>query len=210
MLRILVPAFDFAWNVDQYPKLIYKQRFIAEIFYRYIPLTFFFVWVFGLVPVIGSIFYQLLMLYGGYVIYHNKKGTEGFQSSLFYFVVLFYGFLGIRSFVGHTFMADTVAQSIGWATGSMFQIELAFYHLGAALATLAYIWVRSRGMVLAIIITKTVFLFGAMGVHLFEAFTKNNFNVGNIGPGIIYGDVIIPAIIVWLLIASKKSGENDL
>jgi len=211
ILRFLIPAFDFVWNDIRYPKLIYKKRFIAEVFYRYIPLSFFFVWLFSLIPIIGSELYLAFMLLGGYFIYKIRSGKVGLNDALFYFVVMNFGFLGIRSFFGHTFLADSVAQSIGWATGSMFQIELAFYHLGIAIATLLLIWIRSRELLLGIIIVKCTFLFGAMGIHTYEVIANNNFSSGNIGTSVIYADVIIPLIVIILFLKSKSfsiSGNN--
>jgi len=209
ILRFLIPAFDFVWNDIRYPKLVYKRRFIAEIFYRYIPLTFFFVWLFSLIPIIGSELYIVFMLLGGYYIYKIRSGKVGLNDALFYFVVMNFGFLGIRSFFGHTFLADSVAQSIGWATGSMFQTELAFYHLGVAIATLLLIWIRSRDLLLGIIVIKSTFLFGALGVHMYEVIANNNFSSGNIGTSIIYADLIIPLIVITLFIKSKSFSRND-
>jgi len=202
ILRFLVPAYDLAWNIIHYPKLIYKKSFIAEIFYRYIPLTFFFVWLFSLIPSYGSVIYILIMVYGAYSIFRIRRGKDGYNDALFYFILLSFGFLGLRSFVGHTLLADSVARSIGWETGSMFQTELAFYHLGVAISALIYIWIRSRDLLLVLIVTKCVFLLGAMGVHLFEAFARNNLNSGNIGFSIIYGDLVLPIIAIYLY---KKS-----
>lgn len=36
---------------------------------------------------------------------------------------------GIGNFIAHFFLSDMVAQSIGWTTGSPFQLEIAFANL---------------------------------------------------------------------------------
>lgn len=205
--RIFLPAYDFTWHVIRDPDLIHNRRFIAEIFYRYIPTTFLLVWLFSLIPYIGSFIYILIMFLGLFSIYKipgQKDKVTRLNNSLFYFVIMNWAFLGIRSFIGHTFLANSVADSIGWESGSMFQIELAFYHLGLAIATLTYIWNRSRELLLGLIIAKSIFLFGAMGVHIYERVVNGNINSGNIGVAIIYGDLIVPIIIIWLYWKTRK------
>lgn len=48
---------------------------------------------------------------------------------LFYLLLINVGFTGLFAFYGHTFLADQVAASIGWAKGSPFQLEVAMTNL---------------------------------------------------------------------------------
>jgi hypothetical protein len=116
-----------------------------------------------------------------------------------------WAFLGIWSFVGHTFLANSVASSIGWATGSPFQIELAFYHPGVALATFSSLWNRNKHAIGAIVTAKTTILFGAMGVHLYHLVTYQNLDAtSNIGFGIIIADFILPVILILQFLQLRK------
>lgn len=199
ILNILVPAYDMVWNIIKYPKLLNKKSFIAEIFYRYLALTFFFSWLFSLIPYIGSLLNILLMLYAGYLIYSQSNSKTKFSNTLYYFIILFIGFLGMRSFIGHTLLRDTVAKSIGWEVGSPFQIELAFYHLGLSISAFIYIWRSSLDLAIGLVISKSIFLLGAMAIHIFEFIKYQNTNTGNFGVGIIFGDLVLPIILLWLL-----------
>jgi hypothetical protein len=91
-------------------------------------------------------------------------------------------------------MADTVAKGIGWQTGSPFQTELAFYTFGTAVAGLAAVWLRGH-MITALIISKSVFLYGAAYVHIRDIFVHSNFAPLNVG-GVLIGDIVFPTI--WL------------
>lgn len=121
-----------------------------------------------------------------------------------YLLIAQWAFLGIWSFVGHTFLADEVAQSIGWEINSPFQIELAFYHLGLALATFYLLWNRNIHLITGLVITKCVFQFGAFGVHIYHLIVSSNYSIGNIGPRIIYADLIFPMIVIWYLIRLER------
>jgi len=199
LLKLLIPAYDFVLETSKHPKLLKERSFIFQIYYRYIPLTFFFTWLFSLAPTeIDSFLYLILMLLGSISIYAQANKADKYKSTLYYMIILYFGFLGIRAFVGHSFMADYVANYIGWQSGSPFQLELAFYHLGLALASLTYIWNQTKELALGLIISKSVFLFGAMGIHIYEVIVSSNFSQGNIGFGIIFGDLLLPLLMIYL------------
>jgi hypothetical protein len=115
---------------------------------RVLPLTFFFHfhWAFGLVGGYGALAYVLVGVpLSARVHVELTRGTaRGRPVSVFlwYFVVVAVGYGSLRGFVGHLVLADTVAAAIGWAPGSPFQTELAFYHLGTAVAALLGVWLR--------------------------------------------------------------------
>lgn len=141
----------------------------------------------------------MLILFGAWHLSSNTNIKGRQLSALIFLVLAQWGFMGLWSFVGHTVLADTVAQSIGWASGSPFQIELAFYHLGFALATFYLLWNRDRKVLAALIVAKSTFLFGAMGVHLYHFAINGNTSAGNIGVGILYADLIFPIIAICSL-----------
>ena len=197
-ISFTVPAYLVTERIINNPETLKQKGFVSEIFYKHIPLTFFFFWAFSLLPIIGPTLYIIVMLAGAYLVYKKSEKHLAYKNTLDYFIILNIGFLGVRSFVGHTILSETVATSIGWET-SPFQIELAFYHLGLAVGGIIYIWRRSIDMAIALVVSKSIFLFGAMGVHLYDVITVNNYSVGNIGIGIIYGDLILPVLMLYLL-----------
>ena len=132
-----------------------------------------------------------------------KSKEDRALTYLWYFTVIAIGFGGLWSFIGHTVLADSVAQQIGWATGSPFQTELAFYTLGSGIAGLLAIWLKKQ-MIAATVITKSIFLYGAGYVHIMEAIIHNNYSPLNIGAPLI-GDIVLPTIYLTLLFMTVKS-----
>jgi hypothetical protein len=78
-----------------------------------------------------------------------------------------FAFFSLRGFIGHTILADVVAEDIGWLTGSPFQTELAFYHLGVGFMAMICLWKRDS-IWIGLIYSKSIFLFGASGVHIWD------------------------------------------
>jgi hypothetical protein len=208
LFRILVPAYDVVYQTSLFPDLIKKKSFQAELLYRYVPMTFFLNWLYNLVPLIGGLIMPILILIGAWHIGTHQQIKDKVFSRLIFLVLAQWGFLGLWSFVGHTFLADMVAQSIGWDINSPFQLELAFYHLGLALATFYLLWYRSKHLLAGLIITKSVFLFGAMGIHMYHLIVNMNYSTGNIGPQIIFADLIFPVVVIWYFVYWMKIDES--
>ena len=51
------------------------------------------------------------------------------ESFLLWFLVIVVGFGSLYAFMGHALVADHVARSVGWPTGSQFQFEVALHNL---------------------------------------------------------------------------------
>jgi hypothetical protein len=134
----------------------------------------------------------------------HKRTLEIF---LLYFLVVGYGFGSIWGFVGHMFLSDQIAQDIGWATGSPFQLELAFYHLGVGVVGILAWWIRDH-LWTALILVKTIFLYGAAYVHIRDIILFNNYAPSNAGFEILYlSDLILPTVILMLFIAYRRADE---
>lgn len=133
-----------------------------------------------------------------------SKPARKLEIYLLYLIVILYGAGGIRGFIGHTFMASTVAADIGWAT-SPFQTELAFYHLGFGFAGFMALWQRDRlwdGLVIA----KSVFQYGAAYVHIVDLVVNGNTAPSNAGWDILYmADIIVPTVMLYLLFNYRKA-----
>ncbi len=177
------------------------------IIFSIIPRTFFFYWLSSLIPFIGTLFYTLILIPLSIYIHINIERIKSREKitniSLLYFVIILIGFGGIWSFIGHTFMADTVATKIGWETGSPFQIELAFFTLGVAIAGIMTIWLRGH-MITGLVISKSIFWFGAAFVHIKEMIVNTNYSVYNTGT-VLIGDIVFPTILLILLYLNLKS-----
>jgi len=126
----------------------------------------------------------------------HRGGGRAVETFAAYMIVYFYGVGSLWNFIGHFFMADTVAASIGWAPGSPFQLELAFYHLGFAVMGAFAIWVRGPYW-LALVLAKTVFLFGAAYVHIEDVLSRGNLAPSNAGfTLLVWGDIFVPAVVL--------------
>jgi hypothetical protein len=127
-----------------------------------------------------------------------RDGTEVLRTLLIYLLVLGIGVSSWWGFIGHYFMSDSVAASVGWDTGSPFQLELAFYHLGFGIVGLMCLWFRDDFWV-AVLIPVCVFALGAASVHIADYVRHGNTAPGNWGFAMFLGDVIIPAAMLSLL-----------
>lgn len=182
-----------------------------ELFWRAIPVSFLVYWLFSLIPFVGIFAYTLILVPLSAYLHIKLKGisnrNEKVRIYLWYFVVIVIGFGGLWSFVGHTFLANSVANDIGWLTGSPFQTELAFYHLGFGIAGLLAIWIRGN-MVTGLVIAKSVFWYGAAFVHVKDAVLNQNYSPLNIGAPLI-GDIVIPTVLLTLLFITVKNNFQE-
>jgi hypothetical protein len=198
IIDILVPFGLPLRNIDGEKPFKGWQR----VFLQALPQTFFIYWLFSLIPVVGTFFYTLVFIpLSAHQHIKSKfitERTDKLRLYLWYFVVITIGFGGIWSFIGHTIMADTIAEGIGWQIGSPFQAELAFYTLGSAIAALMAIWLRGH-MITALIVSKSIFWYGAALVHIEDALVNQNYSLLNIGAPLI-GDLVLPTIFLTLLI----------
>ena len=183
---------------------------LPRLLYMVLPLTFFMFWLSRLLGEYGGTIYFLLLVplsaYTHIKIKHYHSKHDIYKTLLWYFIVVVIGFGSIWGFVGHMFLSDSVASSIGWATGSPFQIELAFYHLGIGIAGLMCIWYRDS-LWAGVVIIKSVFLYGAAYVHIKDMVVHNNYSPSNTG-AVLIGDIIFPSILLLLLVLYSKHKEN--
>lgn len=173
-----------------------------ELLYMVLPLTFFMYWLSRFLGEYGGMVYFLVLVPLSALVhiklknYHSKYDIC--KTLLWYLIVIIIGFGSIWGFVGHMFLSDIVAKSIGWSTGSPFQIELAFYHLGIGIAGLLCIWYRDN-LWTGVVIVKSIFLYGAAYVHIQDIIVNHNNSVSNTG-SVLIGDILFPSILLVLLI----------
>ncbi len=109
-----------------------------------------------------------------------------------------FAFFSLRGFIGHTILADIVASDIGWQTGSPFQTELAFYHLSLGIMAAICLWKRDS-IWIGLIIAKSLFLFGAAGVHIWDIIANQNLSHGNTGTVLFINDLALPIVSIIIL-----------
>lgn len=109
---------------------------------------------------------------------------------------------GIGNFFAHFFLSDVVAQSIGWPTGSPFQLEIAFANL--ALGVLGIVAVGRRdGFREATVMAVTVFGVGATIVHIMDIAATGNLAPGNTLQNIL--NLFKPALLIGILAMARKA-----
>ena len=176
------------------------RRRWTELFWRFVPQSFFGFWLLGFIPFFGGFLYMLVLVPLSAArsplleVFANSRSRA--STLLVFWTVILIGFGGIWSGVGHLFLAEQIANGIGWPPGSPFQTELAFYHLGFGVAGLMAIWIRGH-FITGLIIVKSIFLYGAAGVHIFDAVMHQNYAPLNIGTPLV-GDIVYPTMLLLL------------
>ena len=64
------------------------------------------------------------------------------ESFLLWFLVIGVGLGSLWAFMGHAFVADDVAKSIGWPAGNPFQFEVALHNLAVGVLGILCFWLR--------------------------------------------------------------------
>jgi hypothetical protein len=100
----------------------------------------------------------------------------------------------IGGLIAHTVFADAIAESIGWAAGSPFQIEVGGANLAIGILGLIGFW--RRDFWLPYILASTAFGVVAGGLHIYEMVTAGNLAQNNIG--VLPANFIIPALMIAL------------
>lgn len=109
---------------------------------------------------------------------------------------------GISNFFAHFFLADLVADFIGWEAGSPFQLEVAFANL--ALGVMGIVAVSRRdGFREATVLAVTIFAVGATVVHIMDIAVTGNLAPGNSFQIVI--NLVRPALLIWALRADRRA-----
>jgi hypothetical protein len=107
------------------------------------------------------------------------------------------GLLSLWNFVGHVFVTEPVARSIGWST-SPFQFEVGAANLGIGVSAIAATWLGvPAGW--AVFWMSACFLWGAAVVHLRDTVREANFSINNVGPILVW-DILTPLTLLLALL----------
>ncbi len=158
--------------------------------------------------VVFIVLFVLSFVVAGVHIFRDKQPRTGGRVAeilLLWLLVINTGFGGLYAFMGHTFAANEVAESIGWPAGNPFQTEVAVANLAiAALGILSY-WIRGNFWTAAVVATS-IWLLGAATIHVVEIVNEGNYNPGNAGV-VFYMDIIGPLLLISLLAYSRYTGR---
>lgn len=131
----------------------------------------------------------------------KKKKTTQRVLGLYLTYLIFFniGLQGLLAASGHILMPNVIAEQIGWPTGSPFQFEIGIANLAVGVAGVLCVWFGA-GFKLATVAINSIFLFGAAYGHFVQQ-AKGDTSPYNTGVFLYFGDIIIPAIILILMIA---------
>ena len=118
--------------------------------------------------------------------------------------------IGVGSFFAglmHVFNGPETAQRIGWPAGSPFQTELGLADMAFGLVAILCLFIRGNFW-LAAIIVNSFFLIGCMVVHIYSAVGSGNEAAWNIGPNIIFIDLIMPLLLIVLYVVFRKLDDR--
>ncbi|MGZ7188690.1 MAG: DUF6790 family protein [Halobacteriota archaeon] len=146
-------------------------------------------WPYGLIGVAIIAAFLNIALFDGRIV----------ESFLLWFLVIVVGFGSLYAFVGHAFVADDVARSIGWPSGSPFQFEVALHNLAIGVLGVLCFWLRSDFWS-ATVIAFAVFGLGAAYGHIRDMRLHRNYAPGNAGPILYISDILLPLLLVVLLV----------
>lgn len=137
-----------------------------------------------------------------------RTKTRVLSVFLLNYLIFIIGATGIMGFYGHTFMANEIAESIGWPTGSPFQFEVAAANLAVGVAGIMCIWCRGNFW-LATIVINGIFLFVDGIGHINQIVTAHDYAPNNAGV-ILYTDLIVPIVGLILYILYSKSQKETI
>ena len=135
----------------------------------------------------------------------SRPRERGLEIFLLYIFGIGVAGSGIGGFFGHVFISDSVAESIGWRTGSPFQLEVGFANL--AIGILGIVAMDRRdGFREATAIAVTVFAVGATVVHVMDVIESGNLAPGNTIQNV--SNLLRPALLIAFLAASRRAQRS--
>jgi len=126
---------------------------------------------------------------------------------LAWILVIIVGIGSIWAFIGHVFLASTIAATIGWPAGNPFQTEVGVANLSYGILGILC-WKFRDNFWVATVIAISVFYLGAAYIHIMNIMQTGNMAPGNAGFA-LYIDIIIPIVLIVLLVAYKLSSKKE-
>lgn len=149
-----------------------------------------------------------LLLATGHMLLDKQSRTPARRIEIFmiYLFAISLGAAGIGGAFGHLFLSDQVAEGIGWAAGSPFQLEMGYANLAIGVLGLMAIS-RRDGFRTAAIVTTAIIGFGATIVHLQDIVAHGNLAPGNTIQNI--SNLLDPVLLIALTWLSARIADPD-
>ena len=160
---------------------------------------------------LGRIFaYSILplLLATGHMLLDKQARTPARRIELFmiYLFAISVGANGLGGAFGHLFLSDQVAEGIGWAAGSPFQLEMGYANLLIGVLGFGAIG-RRDGFRAATIIATTILGVGATIVHLQDILATGNLAPGNTIQNI--SNLLDPILLIGLTWLAARITDPD-
>jgi hypothetical protein len=137
-----------------------------------------------------------------------KTINRVFEVFLVWFLFIMIGIGCIWAFIGHIFMSNFVATSIGWPAGNPFQLEVGVANLAFGILGILSIKIRDN-FLLATVIAASIFLLGAGIVHITNIMQTGNMAPGNAGFALLI-DILIPVVLIILMVGYKLTKKSEV
>jgi hypothetical protein len=138
----------------------------------------------------------------------SYHGSQAFETFLMWQIGVGLGLGYFYSGLGHLLLADQVAESIGWPTGSPFQREVGMWDAALGIVGLLCLRFRDTGFWTATVLIAGIFSVSAGTGHVYEMVVNGNYSPNNAGP-VMYMDLLYPVfliVLLWLL--HRRRGEE--
>ena len=136
-----------------------------------------------------------------------KTVNRIFEVFLVWFLFIIVGIGCVQAFIGHVFMSNFVAATIGWPAGNPFQLEVGMANLAFGVLGLLSIKIRDN-FLLATVIAASIFLLGAGYIHITNIMQTGNLAPGNAGFALII-DILIPIVLICLMVGYKLTEKRQ-
>lgn len=152
-----------------------------------------------------------LLLAAGHILLDQQTNTTArrIELILLYVFAISVGANGLSGAFGHLFLSDMVAEGVGWATGSPFQLEMGFANLAVGMLGLIAVG-RRDGFRTATIIATTVIGVGATYVHLVDIVAHGNLAPGNTIQNVsnLLDPILLIALARWSAVISDPDTHS--
>lgn len=134
----------------------------------------------------------------------ERSAKKILEVVLLYLLVLNFGLGNLIAGTFHVFNGPATAKMIGWEPGSPFQYEVGIADMAFGFVGFMCLFFRGNFW-LATILVNSFFLIGCMFGHVRDLVATGNVAAYNIGPNILFSDLILPLIIIGLYIAYSRA-----
>jgi len=166
----------------------------------------------SIIGLIWPFFFPLVaaVIAGIHIRMKNHHGSQAIEVFLMWQIAIGLGLGYLYAGMGHLFVADRVAESIGWPTGSPFQREVGMWDAAMGIVALLCLKFRDTGFWTATILGIGLFSVAAGLGHVYEMAVHGDFSPNNAGP-VMYMDLFYPVFLVVLLwLLHRKRSEEGI